>query len=414
MGSLSFLAVFAGIFLSLAFALLFPTLVVMAGQAISVRLYTWGRRLAALGLTLLAAVALWHALAGVMAEFASADSPIAAVRAIAGFPALRWLLIPFAPFGRTITAPRLFPDLLLWGGLAAGIDLALLAAIVRLDADYFEASLDISRKMHENMKRFREGGLGAMLVTDSKPRRVRWSLPDLPHLAGAGVLVWRQLTTAVRGASRIALFLAIVCLPFGILAFLVMSGDEWLWGGMLGGVSAIYMPVFLRHDFRGDLNKMDWMKALPLNPMAVTIGQLLAPVLVASAFQVLVVGACAAVSGYATPLLLVILFAPLLNMLLFAVENAFFLLFPARLTMVAPGDFAAMGRMYLMFLLRGVVYLFCLGALGLAGGLVYLVTDSLAIMALAAWLALAVEVAAAVFLTARTFKHFDISADVPA
>ena len=47
----------------------------------------------------------------------------------------------------------------------------------------------------------------------------------------------------------------------------------------------LLLPTALRFDFRRDLDRLATLKGLPITPAAAAIGQTLAPVLIATAFQ---------------------------------------------------------------------------------------------------------------------------------
>ncbi len=67
--------------------------------------------------------------------------------------ALRVLVAPFEVFTHAIFAEAWFPDLLAWGAGALAIDLALLALILKLDANYLESAAAISQKVYERLRR---------------------------------------------------------------------------------------------------------------------------------------------------------------------------------------------------------------------------------------------------------------------
>ena len=91
------------------------------------------------------------------------------------------------------------------------------------------------------------------------------------------------------------------------------------------------MPTALRFDFRRDLDRLATLKGLPITPAAAVIGQTLAPVLIATLFQSVVLAfAAAARSLPANHLFMAILVMIPLNTLVFGLENLIYLLYPYR------------------------------------------------------------------------------------
>ena len=114
---------------------------------------------------------------------------------------LRWFFDAFL-------ATRLWPDLVESAALAALVNLALVGVVFALDAQYLEASATASR-IYARVQRLRRGGIGSGEGL-RRGGKVRVSLPMLPWLGGIGPMVWRQLTTALRGADRLLLLLLIL------------------------------------------------------------------------------------------------------------------------------------------------------------------------------------------------------------
>jgi hypothetical protein len=158
-------------------------------------------------------------------------------------------------------------------------------------------------------------------------------LPRIPRWGGAGALAWRQLVGACRHSSSLlvamiapAIFASspmfIVADPF--VAFLATTGT-------LAFYTFLLLPTALRFDFRRDLDRLATLKTMPITPAAAVIGQTLAPVLIASLFQSVVLGFAIAVKSlpphhFVTAMLVMI---PL-NVLVFGLDNLIYLLYPYR------------------------------------------------------------------------------------
>jgi len=174
------------------------------------------------------------------------------------------------------------------------------------------------------------------------------------------------------------------------------------------------LPSMVRFDFRGDLARMDALKALPLPPWAVAAGQMLAPVLVLTFMAWLI---AAAVIGfaprYAWGAAVAAIIAPAAIGLVVGLENVIFLMFPTAQTMSTPGDMSVMGRAMVVMFAKMIGLMIALGlAVGVAA-LVLLATGSWPLTLAAGWLLLAGGALATVPIAARLFATFDLSMDKP-
>ena len=123
----------------------------------------------------------------------------------------------------------------------------------------------------------------------------------------------------------------------------------WFIGAMVLGMSVAMLTPLLTFDFRGDIDRLDLLKALPLPSWRIALGQLLAPTLLLTVVQLLVIALVQVLWGHVEPLLAgVAIFALPFNFLSIGIENLMFLWFPARQTPTTPGDFQMMGRQMLM------------------------------------------------------------------
>ncbi len=190
--------------------------------------------------------------------------------------------------------------------------------------------------------------------------------------------------------------------------------EQWLY--VVGGVALCTMllaPPALKIDFRRDLRRMLLVRSLPVHPINMVIGTLLAPILITWIFQWVTISIGAWMTGI--ELKQIILWTGMMNALAvftFACENALFLAYPHHEKAEGIG---MMIRAKLTFLAKGSV---------LAAALTLLVLWSLVCRALPAPLVQPVFVtgaiaatwfAAAVSLKATTFcwRRFDLSIDVP-
>jgi hypothetical protein len=156
----------------------------------------------------------------------------------------------------------------------------------------------------------------------------------IPRFGGAGTLAWRQLlgTRRYRGSLLVATIAPTVlasapCFVISdpYIAFLSTTGT-------LAFYTFLLLPTALRFDFRRDLDRLATFKGLPITPGAAAIGQILAPVLLATLFQSGVLAiAVVARSLPAYYLIATLLVMIPLNLLVFGLDNLIYLLYPHRL-----------------------------------------------------------------------------------
>jgi hypothetical protein len=401
-----YVAAFVGAFLGVLFTHLLALTVVMTGQAVGERAYTRGRRLALL-------------LLGVAVAFAVAPAVAAASRAgaaefvssLQNSTAAQVLLAPFTVFTRVFTARAIFPDLLLWASAAAAIDVALLVLVLRLDADYLEAAAAASRRVRERLERMRS----ATRVSPAAARQPgRGRVPMLPWLGGAGPTAWRQLTTALRVGRSTLVVLLFICVA--VVWMTAMGQGHLVALATGGGWATLFLSTMLKLDFRSDLDQIAALKAMPLRPTATAVGQLAVPVLLLSVVHLVLLGSAAALTPPARRhwAFVAMLFVLPFNVLLLAIENAMFLLFPSRAAGTSPGDLGQMGRGVVFFLAKVVALTVACGvsaALGAAAGA--LAGGSAAVGVGVGLLAFAATAAAAMPFVGWAYRHFDPSADTP-
>jgi hypothetical protein len=413
-----FLASFLGMLLLVVFMHLFSMTINLCAVGVGARLYTRGRKLAAMlavpivGVILLnAGGSAGHWQAKVLLE-KMLDSP--------AWKVVSW---PLRSFFDAVAAERLWPDLAQSFGLGAMVNLFLVGIIFLLDAQYLEASASASARIYERIRRLRRGGIGSGEGL-RRGGKVRTSLPMLPWLGGIGPIAWRQLTTAARGADRILLL--IVILGVAVIAPMVASLREQpdnreniLFVFALVAVwLTVFMTSLLPFDFRGDIDLMAQLKTLPLPPWRLAVGQLLTPVLLMTGLQIVglaVVAWNAEANEWLLPAALVcLLYVPPINFLLFALDNLLFLLFPTRST-ATPGDFQALGRNVLFMAAKAIVLGVVLGLTMSAALVVSMVLGATwPLAALAAWPLVVASATALVPPIAWAFTIFDVGRDMPA
>lgn len=408
-------AAFVGFWLTMIFMQLFSTAAVLIAQTVAERAYTRFRR--ALLLVGFGSVGL-----GLWWGFSNIDQGglLPVVRQFHDSWAGMLLLAPFNVFGRAITAQTLAPELVCWGSIALVMDLALLVLVLRLDVNYMESSVAVNRKIYRRLQQMRRSG--GIVWAGKTTTRVR--LPRLPWLGGAGPIARRQLISAVRSAPGVVVFLLLMIGPMA-LGMLVTHGvgNEGNDGHKVLGTLVPFVLVFvtvmfsrmLPFDFRGDLDQMDWLKSLPLRPIALAAGQIAVPTLALTLFHWLVLGGAAVfLAGSLSFLAVAAFYAIPFNFLVFALENLVFLLFPARMTPATPGDLQHVGRAMVEMMVKMLVLALGCGVAAGLGGIAYLLCGSSWIAAVAvSWSVLVLQCAILVPCVAAAYRKFDVSVDTP-
>jgi Putative ABC exporter len=407
-------AAFVGLYCAVVFMQVFAIAVSLIGIMVGTAAYTRGRKLLLLGLGLLVAVLLFQnakqsergGLTGIFAQLE--DSP--------GWKAAT------APLGCFIEAFLVeqgdWPALAKWGALSAGVTLFIVMLVLLLDAQYLESVASNSERIYSQIQKFRRGEAVTMHWRGSST--VRWGLPGFPFWGGVGPVAWRQATTGLRSLGRLALVVLILA---PVMIGPLFAGEKerdtqtaiLFIGGLLLWMSML-LTTLVPFDFRGDLDRMDLLKTLPLPAWRIVLGQLLTPVLILGLLQgvsLIVFWIFLRMEGWAV--LCGLAFAAPLNLLLFGLDNLLFLWFPSRMWASNPGDFQALGRNVLIFLTKVLVLgIAGMGSAGL-GSLAWLLTGyDLTSGVIACWVGLCIFAFLMVPVVAVAFRSFDVSRDVPA
>ncbi len=234
-----------------------------------------------------------------------------------------------------------------------------------------------------------------------------------PMLNGIGPVAWRQLLSAFRSSGKtlfVFLGMAIAAGPI-----LVTAGGEiskWSLMGSLFVAGVFVLPRTIVFDFRSDLENMESLKALPLAPWKICFGQLASPVLLTCLIELVLLVSAAFFVDTGLRFLLICM-SPFLipfNLLLYEIENLFFLLFPARLVPVGRADFDFLGRTLVGY---GVTCTFLIVSSGLAviAGQVALKATGWPwpVFVVAAWFSLALIALLTLPLLSWAFGRFDVS-----
>ena len=404
---------FVGLLLTLALVQMVALMTGMVIQIVAEQAYNRSRKLILAGLAVAVAAGLSETYRQIPAQ--------SIFELVNGFlntwPALV-VLAPFKVFSNTILADRLFPDLVCWGAAAAAIDLGLLVLILKLDADYLESAAAISQKIYEQLRRSKQGGGIALPASQGS---LKFRVPRLPWLGGAGPLAWRQILTAVRTSQ----YAIIISLLIGVGLFIIASsvpkggqGAEMVTPSMGIGILVYLSFIFamqLPWAFRGDIDHMDCLKSLPVTPLALVAGELAGGVTLLWTIQLVLLAIMLATGS--GPLLTSATAALLLpfDLLMLTASNLVFLIYPVRMMPGTSADFQFVGRMMLFMLLQMLILVPSLGIPAGFGAIAFWISGfSWPVFAVTTWLVLVAELLPLLMLLAWTFNRFDPSTQTPA
>lgn len=333
---------------------------------------------------------------------------------------MRAATLPVRPFGEMFAAAS-WGDGLAWGGLCAGLILAAGAAVTASPVDFRERSLVSSAKRFERLRRMRASRTG--YVSAVGPAHRRLAVPALGFLGAAAPLARRQVYELGRGLRTLWGLLFTAGLAFFYV--IVMPGfmDAGTQGQTLGVTLVVLVIVFpmlasgsFSIDFRRDLERMGYLRSLPVPPMAVAVGQVFTAAAVIAVVNVALLALAAALAEWrVAPEMAVAAAAGAVPVAWLAVtlENWLFLLFPTRTQADGGQQNTFMGKQIVKLLFKTVVLGVVAGvaALAAAGG---------------AWLAgrwgaaagvvliVLLACAGATALLARAYRGFDLTVDSPA
>lgn len=399
------IAAYMACFLSLVFLQMLSIAIMLIALNISQRVLNRVRRFILAGILVVLAFAVEPIIAA-----AKTRDPTLIAHGLKQSAAVRVLLWPFEVFARIIAAPNIWPAAWMWIGVAVAMIAALLVAVMLLDAQYMEAAAAASRRRYEMVRQARMRGI-SMRATTSRLRA-----PMLPRLGGIGPIAWRQLTTAVRQSRGLLTLLVMIGIGAGIFVFTQRDGGNSIrptFGVIMW--ASVMLANSLRFDFRGDIDLIDSLKALPLAPLTICAGEIIAPALVMSLFHfsIIVMAMIAAPQHTVYLISAAVLILPA-NFAMFAVENLMFLLFPTRFVTAAPGDLQGSGRMMMvMFLKMFVVAIVVIAAVGI-GAIVHIFSGNWTAAVASTGVIMIVEVIALLTAMSAAFVRFDPHTQTPA
>ena len=214
--------------------------------------------------------------------------------------------------------------------------------VVRLDHAFEEAALEATQHRAERLLRFRTSQLGKARSRKGKLARIPgMSIRGRPELA----IVWKNVAAAIRGGAWRT---QLVSFTIGLAVFAAVTksasrdaanvfiGVALGWAAMLLFVG----PLWMRFDLRLDLPKLAVLKTFPLSGRSIVTAEIIGvtilhtltvwslltvPLVMLFLDQELAIAAGANVPRF----IAVIVAVPVFNFLMFTIQNATALLFPA-------------------------------------------------------------------------------------
>jgi hypothetical protein len=276
----------------------------------------------------------------------------------------QWMLAPFTVFTRMLRISSL-NSYLTSMAIVLAIDTVLLVSAIRLDALSLEAAFAFSEKMTTKLKRMQTKGVWqAMGTANSKVATRR--IPQFPFLGGIGPVAWQRLTTTFRGSNQILVVAGIALAVAASLVYFTSQGPSGEKVAPVMGLGAMaYMSFLICLTLQNDIERVGFMKSLPLRTTSIVIGELLGFVVLLSAMQmVFITGVAIRFPTHQFWLLCGMPVVLPLNFLLFAIDKLVFYIYPTRLVKGAPGDFQNAGKQMIFVFLKMCI----LGGFGLILG----------------------------------------------
>lgn len=327
--------------------------------------------------------------------------------------------------GAVITAPfALFVELMVTSEVSAETGLLMGAGCsVIIVALWVYFRLD---RWSEAAIRHRQKAVSGVIISRSAEAAnllEKLSLPKAFKAVRGGAVVWRQLI----GMSRYRTGVVLALIPPAILAamplFMERLSDRMAIVNFLGGLvfySFLLLPSAMKFDFRRDYSHLMLLKMLPLSPGRIVCGQMIAPILVTTAFQyVMIALACVVRSMSPAVLIAALLSFPAMNFAVYGWENLMFLIFPQKLKQEGVEVFL---RTTVIFTAKGVtlavvfalVFVWAMVSGKIAANIkafMPLFADHRLVFGVGVWAAVTVVGVLMTLLAARQFKNLDAFPD---
>ncbi len=340
---------------------------------------------------------------------------LAAVREVQQTPIGQAVQVPLHPFVAAITSEQ-------WTATVAG-NLAMAGGLLALLGWALSRIYDWGHRCRLTRERVTYDRVAA-LPRATAAGHARLRLSTVWWWAGAGPFAWRQTVGALKHWGGLVVAIAVP----GILACIPLTYPSDPMTAFLAVVAAVcfysflLLPTALRFDFRQDIDRMAILRALPIGPFPVVAGQLACPVVITCLFQIAILCIAWCVRPVEANLILGVLVVMVpMNVLIFALDNLLFLMYPYRPQQEGIGIFF---RTTLIFTAKGMIFAVAAGltaAWAIAAGhlaarlrmhATFTIDAPFLIFAGNALL-LAGLAAATLGLLVGVYRRFDVGQDVP-
>jgi hypothetical protein len=342
-----------------------------------------------------------------------------AVGALVLSPPVRWAMLPGRPFAETFAAETARAALA-WSAASLALVVAAAGATLLTGVDFRERSLVSSARRFDRIRRMRRGRGG--LASAAAPKNRKLPVPSFAFLGAGAPLARRQAYELGRGLRTLGALAFMAAMAF----FYVIGFPRWMGSDTSGGelgtslvVLAVVFPLFgtggFSVDFRRDVERIGYLRSLPLRPTAVAVGEVFVAAATIALFNLLLLAVAVWIVDGSVQTRMAVLAAVValpVAWLAVTLENWLFLIFPTRTQADGGQQSAFVGKqlikMLFKFFLLGVVAV-AAGLMALAGGWVAdtagAAAGALVVVALACW--------AATLLLARAYQGFDLTVDTP-
>ncbi|MCI0359535.1 MAG: hypothetical protein L0211_13745 [Planctomycetaceae bacterium] len=250
--------------------------------------------------------------------------------------AIGYVALPFWPFIDLILADALTAPKLGLAAAAMTTVTALAAAVIGL------YTATVRMVINRERRNYSTDIAAHKLSTNSDQHQLgpahnaefRLPLRRFPRWGGVSALAGRQLVGARRHWGSLITAMIAPAVLASAPCFVIADPHMALLSttGTLAFYTFLLLPTALRFDFRRDLDRLAMLKGLPVTPAAAAIGQMLAPVLLATLFQCGVLAFAIIARSLPLPHFFVAMLAMIpLNVLVFGLDNLIYLLYPYRM-----------------------------------------------------------------------------------
>jgi len=259
-------------------------------------------------------------------------------------------------------------------------------------------------------------------ITDSAPSRFHQWQERIPTCLTRSRFIRQWIATTGRQAISIRRYRGEIAVTLSLPTLLCLSplasgGERQPWFFVIGGVAMctlLLAPPALRLDFRRDLKRMSLLRSLPVSPAAMVLGQLTLPILITWLFQATVLLTAASVlrTGWYQAILWSGSLAAL-AVFTFAMENGLFLIYPHHekaqgLAMMIRTKLTFLGKVTVLAIAVAVMCAWGVATKSALSGAWQQMAFLLGTLAAAWGMAFA-----ALGLTTRAWRRYDISVDAP-